>query len=120
MSSVDKSTIEGVQQNVSTLKKCFDVVGKPIIRENYVGEGLQQQVMSVNHESAFSGHEGAKKIEVKILLHFSWPGLCQNFIRFCRSCDMSQRTIKKGIVKKVPLGSMKSLLKRLCQDGTEP
>ena len=88
--------------------------------KSVVSKGLQQQVMSVNHESAFSGHEGAKKIEVKILLHFSWPGLCQNVIRFCRSCDMSQRTIKKGIVKKVPLGSMKSLLKRLCQDGTKP
>ena len=38
MSSVDKTTIENLQKKDSTLKKCFDRVGKPIIRENYVGE----------------------------------------------------------------------------------
>ena len=35
MSSVDKSTFE---KKDSTLKKCFDPIGKPIIRENYIGE----------------------------------------------------------------------------------
>ena len=134
MSSVDKSTIENLQKKDSTLKKCFDCIGKPIIRENYVGEfykkngllyrkhqetktgrsfnqlvvpkELRRQVMSVNHESAFSGHLGAKKTEVRILPNFFWPGLCQDIIRFCRSCDVCQRTIKRGSVKKVPLGSM--------------
>ena len=38
MSSVDKITIEDLQKKGSTLKKCIDRVGKPIIRENYVGE----------------------------------------------------------------------------------
>ena len=38
MSSVDKTTIEDLQKKDSTLKKCFDRVGKPIIKENYVGE----------------------------------------------------------------------------------
>ena len=37
MSSVDKTTIEGLQKDF-TLKKCFDRVGKRIIKENYVGE----------------------------------------------------------------------------------
>ena len=83
MSSVDKSTIEDLHKMDSTLKKCFDQVGKLFIRENYVGEffmkngllylkhqetkigrnsnqlvvpkGLRQQMMSVNDESAFSG-----------------------------------------------------------------
>ena len=134
MSSVDKSTIENLQKKDSTLKKCFDRIGKTIIRENYVGEfykkngllyrkhqetktgrsfnqlvvpkELRRQVMSVNHESAFSGHLGAKKTEVRILPNFFWPGLRQNVIRFCRSCDVCQRTVKKGSVRKVPLGSM--------------
>ena len=129
MSSVDKSTIENLQKKNSTLKKCFDCIGKPIIRENYVGEfykkngllyrkhqetktgrsfnqELRRQVMSVNHESAFSGHLGAKKTEVRILLNFFWPGLCRDVIRFCRSCDVCQRIVKRGSVKKVPLGSM--------------
>ena len=134
MSSVDKSTIENLQKKDSTLKKCFDRIGKPIIRENYVGEfykkngllyrkhqetktgrsfnqlvvpkELRRQVMSVNHESAFSGHLGAKKTEIRILPNFFWPGLRQDVIRFCRSCDVCQRTVKRGSVKKVPLGSM--------------
>ena len=38
MSCVDKSTIEDLQKKDSTLKKCFDRVGKLIIRENYVGK----------------------------------------------------------------------------------
>ena len=132
MSSVDKSTIENLQKKDLTLKKCFDRIGKPIIRENYVGEfykkngllyrkhqetktgrsfnqlvvpkELRRQVMSVNHE--FSGHLGAKKTEVRILPNFFWPGLPQDVIRFCRSCDVCQRTVKRGSVRKVPLGSM--------------
>ena len=35
---------------------------------------LRQQVMFVNHASAFSGHLGAKKTEVRIPLNFFWPG----------------------------------------------
>ena len=69
-------------------------------------KNLQRQVMSVNHESAFSGHLGAKKTEVRILLNFFWPGLSQDIIRFDLSCDVCQRTVKRGSVKKVPLGSM--------------
>ena len=84
MSSVDKTTIEDLQKKDSTLKKCFDLVGKLNIREKYAGEffmkngllyrkhqemktgssnqlfvpkGLRQQVMSVNHESSRSEEE---------------------------------------------------------------
>ena len=74
--------------------------------ELVVPKGLRQQVMSVNHESAFSGHLGAKKTEVRMLPNFFWPGLRQDVIRFCHSCDVCQKTDKKGNVKKVPLGSM--------------
>ena len=62
--------------------------------------------MSVNQESAFSGHLRAKKTEVRILPNFFWPGLCQDVIGFCRSCDVCQRTVNKGNIKEVPLGSM--------------
>ena len=71
-----------------------------------VPKELRRQVMSVNHESAFSGHLGAKKTEVRILPNCFWPGLRQDVIRFCRSCDVCQRTVKRGSVRKVPLGSM--------------
>ena len=67
---------------------------------------LRRQVMSVNHESAFSGHLGAKKTEVRILPNFFWPELRQNVIRFSHSCNVCQRTVKRGSVKRVPVGSM--------------
>ena len=54
--------------------------------------------MSVNHESEFSGHLGAKKTEVRRLPNFFWPRLCRYF-------DVYERTVKKDNVKKVPLGS---------------
>ena len=38
MSRVDKSAIENLQKKDSTLKECFDRIGKPNIREKYVGE----------------------------------------------------------------------------------
>ena len=56
---------------------------------------LGQHLMSVNPESAFSGHLRAKKMEARILPNFFWPGLRQEVIRFCHSCDVCQRTIKK-------------------------
>ena len=34
LSSMNKSTIEYLQKKDSTLKKCFERVGKPVIREN--------------------------------------------------------------------------------------
>ena len=102
MSSINKANIEDLQKKDFTLKKCFDRVGEPIIREKYVKEffvkngllyrkhqetktgrssnqlvvpkGLQQQVMSVNLESALSGHLGAKNTEFRILPNFFWPG----------------------------------------------
>ena len=119
MSSVDKSTIEDLQKKDSTLKKCFDRIGKPIIRENYVGEFYKKNGL----HSAFSGHLGAKKTEVRILPNFFWPGLRQDFIRFCRSCDVCQRTVKRGSVKKVPLGSMPLIdtpFKRVAVDTIRP
>ena len=88
-----------------------------------VPKGLQQQVISVNYESAFRGHLGAKQTEVRILMNFFWPGLRQDVIRFCRSYDVCQRKIKKGNVKKVPIGSMPLIdmpFKRVAVDIDRP
>ena len=39
-------------------------------------------------------------------LSFFWPGVCGDVARFCKSCDICQRTIRKGHVTKVPLGKL--------------
>ena len=85
MSSVDKSTIEELQKKDSPLKKCFDRVGKPITRDNYVGE------FYIKNGLLYQKHQAIIK---------------QDAIGFCCSCDVCQRTVKRDSVKKVQLGSM--------------
>ena len=77
----------------------------------------------MNHESAFSGHLSTKKTEVRILPNFFCPGLCQDVVRFCHSCDIYQRTVKGGSVKKVPIWSMPLIdtpFKRIAVDIVGP
>ncbi|XP_072166473.1 uncharacterized protein [Diadema setosum] len=35
-----------------------------------------------------------------------WPGIGADTVRYCRSCDVCQRSLQKGKVSKVPLGTM--------------
>ena len=37
---------------------------------------------------------------------FHWPGVTADVTRYCRSCDICQRTVPKGKVAKIPLGEM--------------
>ena len=83
--------------------------------------GLQRQVMFVNHESAFTEHLGAKKTEVRILPKFFRPGLRQDIILFCHLCDVCQRTVKRDSVKKgITRVYVKTLLKRVSVDLVIP
>ena len=42
-----------------------------------------------------SGHLGIKKTMDRVLTEFFWPGACGDVSRFCKSCDICQRTIQK-------------------------
>ena len=53
-----------------------------------------------------SGHLGVQRTVTKLLHDFYWPGVMSDVKRFCRSCDICQRTIPKGKVGKAPLGKM--------------
>ena len=66
---------------------------------------FRQQVLKLAHESILGGHLGVKKTSEKILMHFFWPGMHSDVVRHCRSCGPCQRTMPKGKVSKVPLGS---------------
>ena len=66
-----------------------------------VPETLRQQVMALAHESLMGGHLGTKKTIDKIKTSFYWPGIYGDVVRFCKSCDVCQRTIQKGKVTKV-------------------
>ena len=67
---------------------------------------LRKYVMSIAHESILAGHMGIRKTLNRILGYFYWPGINGDVQRYCKSCDICQRTIQKGKVTKVPLGDM--------------
>ncbi len=80
-------TVEAVQQIVTPTK-------------------YRRHVMRLAHESIVGGHLGIHKTVDRITSSFHWIGVVSDVTRFCRSCDVCQRTIPKGRVSKVPLGEM--------------
>lgn len=59
--------------------------------------------MKLAHESTVGGHLGTHKTADKIMTQFHWAGVLSDVKRFCASCDICQRIIPKGKVRKVPL-----------------
>ena len=49
------------------------------------------------------GHLATSRTTAKILTEFHWPGILPDVKRFCRSCEICQRTVQKGRVAKHPL-----------------
>ena len=76
------------------------------VKQLAVPLGLRDNVMSLGHYSIMSGHQGIKKTYDRITTEFYWPGIHADVQRYCRSCDICQRTTPKGRVSKVPLGRM--------------
>ena len=76
------------------------------VKQIVVPEIYRKQVMRLAHESIVGGHLGAKKTMYRITSNFHWPGVVADVTRFCRSCDICQKTAPKGRTCKVPLGEM--------------
>ena len=62
--------------------------------------------MEVAYGSIMGGHLGIKKTTDKIESACYWPGIQSDLTRFCKSCDICQKTVNKGSVPKVPLQKM--------------
>ena len=60
-------------------------------------------VLSIAHDSITGGHLGVSKTKERILSNFYWKGIGKDVKEYCKSCDICQKTAKKGSVKKVPL-----------------
>ncbi|XP_061184347.1 uncharacterized protein LOC133192347 [Saccostrea echinata] len=71
-----------------------------------VPKKFRTKVLSLAHESIMTGHLGTSRTASKVLAEFYWPGVQADVRRFCRSCDICQRTTQKGRTTKVPLGDM--------------
>ncbi|XP_060073585.1 uncharacterized protein LOC132553365 [Ylistrum balloti] len=77
-----------------------------IFKQLVVPSTYRQKVMGLAHDSMMAGHLGAKRTSDRIMAEFYWPGAQSDVTRYCRSCDVCQRTFPKGRVTKVPLGMM--------------
>lgn len=67
---------------------------------------MRTQVMKLAHDTILAGHLGVRKMTDKILSEFYWPGVKSDIVRYCRSCDLCQKTYPRGKVSKLPIGTM--------------
>ena len=74
-----------------------------VVRRIMVPSGLRSKIIGVAHDSMVSGHMAVRRTYDRILANFYWPGIWGDVVRYCRSCDVCQRTVAKGKVAKVPL-----------------
>ena len=80
--------------------------GNKVTLQLVVPVGFREKVLRLAHETLMTEHLGIKKTLDRVVSEFFWPGVCGDVARFCKSCDICQRTIQKGRVTKVPLGKM--------------
>ena len=80
--------------------------GNKVTLQLVIPVGFREKVLRLAHETLLAGHLGIKKTLDRVVSEFFWPGVCGDVARFCKSCDICQRTIQKGRVTKVPLGKM--------------
>ena len=64
---------------------------------------LRNQVLKLAHDTLMSGHCGVRRTLERVTSNFYWPGVGKEVARYCRSCDICQKTTDKGRVGKVPL-----------------
>ena len=67
---------------------------------------LRDKVMSMAHDCLMSGHQGINRTGERVQGNFWWPGVMADVTRYCKSCDICQRTLSKGRIPRVPMGSM--------------
>ena len=71
--------------------------GEPI-QQVVVPKPLRGQVMHLAHNSLMGRHTGIRKTTNRVLTNFYWPAVQEDVTRCCRSCDVCQQTVRKGIV----------------------
>ena len=71
------------------------------VRQVFLPESLRKYVMSVAHDTITGGHLEIKKTREKIISSFYWPGIYKDVARYCRSCDICQKTLRNEISSRV-------------------
>ena len=82
------------------------VNGAKPLKQVMVPVQLRSRMMELAHGSVMVGHMRIKKTADKIESTFYWPGIQGDVTRYCKSCDVCQKIVNKGLVPKVPLEKM--------------
>ena len=80
--------------------------GNKVTLQLVVPAGFREKVLRLAHETLLTEHLGINTTLDRFISEFIWPGVCGDVARFYKSCDICQKTIRKGRVTKVPLGKL--------------
>lgn len=76
------------------------------VKQIVVPRKFRRKLLEIAHDIPLGGHLGNKKTRERILQNFFWPGIFIDVARFCRTCSVCQKNVKKGRVYKAPLISI--------------
>ena len=88
-----------------------------------VPKQYRAEIVRLGHESLMSGHQGMARTYERVASQFFWPGIYNEVSKYCKSCDICQKTVPKGKVTKVPLGKVPLIsepFKRIAMDIVGP
>ena len=69
-----------------------------VYKHPYVNGGKPLKQVKQLRNRIMGGHMGIKKTVDKIQSAFYWPGIQGDVTRYCKSCDVCQKTVNKGSV----------------------
>ena len=71
-----------------------------VVRLMVLPKSFRVKVMNLAHERL--SHMGARRVQSLLRQKFSWPGMGQDIIHYCRSCAICQQC-QKNPARKVPM-----------------
>jgi transposase InsO family protein len=72
-----------------------------------VPEALRTATLEQQHDQEIAGHQGSNNTYLRMRMHYFWPGMYADTVRFVVSCKKCQAT-KMGAPTKLPLGTVSS------------
>ena len=106
---VTKASMTWFETKRGVLYRMYKMINKPmdpVVKQLVVPKERRPLILKMAHEAVMSGHMGIQRTLDRIMSNFYWPGIHGDVVRYCRSCDICQRTTPKGRVQKMTLGQM--------------
>ncbi|XP_072039803.1 uncharacterized protein [Amphiura filiformis] len=89
------------------------------INQIVVPQPTRAGILKMAHDIPMSGHLGINKTKDRILASFYWPGIFADVAKYCRTCDICQKTAKFHYTLKAPLHPIPIVGKRMEKIGID-